>query len=137
MSVLRRINSTLMHMRNVTDFYTVLDTGSEDSTVDVVRELMSGVPGQIIQHGPLKSFADARNHALKVRQSCRMSCTGCHSGPGVCQVCKFIAYLGPGVLQDEHNCRLPFLGRGKTVQQMCWRPGEEQHGACCAVPGAC
>lgn len=56
-----------MHLRNVTDFYTIVDTASEDGTVDVVRELMSGVPGQIIQYGPLYSFADARNRAFKVR----------------------------------------------------------------------
>ena len=56
-------------MRNVTDFYTILDTASEDDTVQTVRELLSGVPGQIVQHGPLQSFADARNHALKVRAS--------------------------------------------------------------------
>ena len=63
-----RISSTLLHLRDVTDFYTVVDTASEDNTIEVVRELMSGIPGQIIQHGPLKSFADARNHAFKVRQ---------------------------------------------------------------------
>ena len=76
-----RINSTLLHLRNVTDLYTVVDTASEDNTVEVVRELMSGVPGQIIQHGPLKSFADARNHAFKVRQllwiTLWTSCTCC------------------------------------------------------------
>ncbi len=85
----RRINSTLMHLRNVTDFYTVVDTASEDNTVEVVRELMSGVPGQIIQHGPLKSFADARNHAFKVALLLYLLCTS----EVVTRLCK--------LLQDE------------------------------------
>ena len=62
-----RINSALLHMRDVTDFYTVVDTASQDDTIQTVREMLGGVPGQTIQHGPLQSFADARNHALKVR----------------------------------------------------------------------
>ena len=64
-----RINSTLLHLRDVIDYYTIVDTASEDNTIEVVRELMSSVRGQIVQHGPLRSFADARNHAFKVRQA--------------------------------------------------------------------
>jgi len=62
-----RINRTLEHMRDITDYYTIVDTASEDNTVETVKELMSGVPGQIINHGSLQSFADARNQAFTVR----------------------------------------------------------------------
>ncbi len=62
-----RINRTLEHMRDITDYYTIVDTASEDNTAETVKELMSGVPGQIINHETLQSFADARNQAFMVR----------------------------------------------------------------------
>ena len=47
------------------DRYTVVDTGSRDDSIRIVREFFAarGIPGEIREH-PFRDFADARNAAL-------------------------------------------------------------------------
>ncbi|BDA51191.1 hypothetical protein COCOBI_18-0670 [Coccomyxa sp. Obi] len=60
-----RINSTLIAMRDHIDSYLVLDTGSNDTTVATVAELMAEVPGEI-HLTQFTDFSTVRNQALQL-----------------------------------------------------------------------
>lgn len=53
-------------MKDHIEFWTVLENNSTDNTTAVVKNLMSGKPGQVL-HADFKDFSTARNLALKVR----------------------------------------------------------------------
>ena len=68
-----RINTTLEHLRDIVQYYTVFDTALDDNTIEQVQELMGDVPGQVIRDGPLTSFSEARNRALRVSETSRLA----------------------------------------------------------------
>lgn len=43
----RYIQNTLLAVKNMVDWWTVVDTGSTDRTKEIVRETMQGVPGEL------------------------------------------------------------------------------------------
>ena len=55
----------------IIDRWTVLDTGSTDGTQDVVRRVLAGKKGQLIEE-PFLNFRDSRNRCLELAgQSCK------------------------------------------------------------------
>jgi glycosyltransferase involved in cell wall biosynthesis len=57
------IRATLESVRPYIDRWTVMDTGSTDGTDDIVREVLSGVPGHLA-YGFFTDFSETRNRAL-------------------------------------------------------------------------
>lgn len=57
------IAETLASVRPYIDHWTILDTKSEDDTVDIVRRELAGIPGDLIEE-PFVDFATSRNRAL-------------------------------------------------------------------------
>src|SRR4051812_22955819 len=57
------IERTLLSVKPFIDRWIILDTGSTDSTRDVVRKTMEGTPGEI-HEAPFVDFATTRNVSL-------------------------------------------------------------------------
>lgn len=61
------IERALLSVRDRIDWWTVVDTGSTDCTEEIVRETLSGVPGQLIQ-SPWVDFGHNRTVALNANK---------------------------------------------------------------------
>ena len=59
-----RIGRTIESALPLIDSYTILDTGSTDNTIEVVRRMAGNLPGQIVSAPWTDSFSDARNRAF-------------------------------------------------------------------------
>lgn len=59
------IADTLDTIKPHIQYWTILDTGSTDGTQEIVRQTMSGVPGDL-REGPFEDFSTARNLALEL-----------------------------------------------------------------------
>ena len=59
-----RIQRTIESALPLIDSYTVLDTGSTDNTIEVVRRTVGCLPGQVVSYPWTDSFADARNRSF-------------------------------------------------------------------------
>ena len=59
-----RIQRTIESALPLIDSYTLLDTGSTDNTIEVVRRTAGNLPGQVVSAPWTGSFADARNRAF-------------------------------------------------------------------------
>lgn len=59
------IEKTLLSAKPFVDRWMVLDTGSTDRTVEIVKETMKGVPGKL-HKSPFIDFATTRNLALRL-----------------------------------------------------------------------
>lgn len=57
------IRATLESVRPFIDRWTIIDTGSEDGTQAIIREVMAGVPGRLFEEG-FVDFATTRNRVL-------------------------------------------------------------------------
>lgn len=73
---------TLESVRPFISRWTVVDTGSEDGTQDLVREVLAGVPGNLFEE-PFVDFAATRNRALELDETFVFSE---HGGPAVFQL---------------------------------------------------
>ena len=58
------IAATLRSFAPYVDYWTIMDTGSTDNTVDVIRETLRDVPGDLVI-GDFVDFSTARNRALE------------------------------------------------------------------------
>ena len=60
------IKRLLDSVSKLIDWYTIVDTGSEDNTKEIIKETMDahGIPGEIIDHEWI-NYCDARNRALE------------------------------------------------------------------------
>ena len=60
------IKRLLDSVSKLVDWYTIVDTGSEDNTKEIIKETMDGhgIPGEIIDHEWI-NYCDARNRALE------------------------------------------------------------------------
>lgn len=61
----KRIAEVLASYRPFVDRYTILDTGSTDGTQDLIRDALSGIPGNVLEE-PFVDFATSRNRALEL-----------------------------------------------------------------------
>ena len=52
-------------LRDILDYWTILDTGSTDGTQEVIKKAFAGIPGQLFQE-PFVDFATSRNRALEL-----------------------------------------------------------------------
>ncbi len=59
----RNLAPTLASIKPFIDRWVIADTGSTDGTPDVVREAMTGVPGELVEI-PFVNFAETRNRGL-------------------------------------------------------------------------
>jgi len=59
------IERTLVSVKPYVDRWVILDTGSSDGTIEVIRRVMAGVPGEVFEE-PFIDFATSRNRALDV-----------------------------------------------------------------------
>lgn len=68
------IRRTLESVRPYVDRWSILDTGSTDGTQEIIREVMSGVPGVLVEE-PFVDFATSRNRVLQIEatQECPAS----------------------------------------------------------------
>lgn len=57
------IEATLSTIKPHIDYWTILDTGSNDGTQSVIKQFMEGVPGEL-HEGPFEDFSSARNRVL-------------------------------------------------------------------------
>jgi tetratricopeptide (TPR) repeat protein/predicted GH43/DUF377 family glycosyl hydrolase len=57
------ITKTLDTFKPYIDYWTILDTGSTDGTQDMIRQVLSGIPGELREE-PFVDFATSRNRAL-------------------------------------------------------------------------
>lgn len=57
------LRDCLKHNKQFIDYWTILDTGSTDNTIDIINEELKDVPGKLY-HGQFIDFAQARNQAL-------------------------------------------------------------------------
>lgn len=55
----------LASVRPLVDHWVVVDTGSRDGTQDIVREAMTGLPGEVVER-PWRDFAHNRSEALEL-----------------------------------------------------------------------
>lgn len=60
----------LKHNKKYIDRYVILDTGSTDQTVEIAREELKGIEGEIVEE-PFINFRDSRNRCLEL---CGESC---------------------------------------------------------------
>ena len=61
----RRISAVLASYRPYIDTWTILDTGSTDGTLDLIRRELADIPGALHQE-PFVDFATSRNRALEL-----------------------------------------------------------------------
>ena len=59
------IAKTIASVRGVVDRYTILDTGSTDDTIKIIREAFGTTPGDIYEE-PFVDFATTRNRAIEL-----------------------------------------------------------------------
>ena len=59
------VRRCLASVRPLLDYWVVVDTGSTDGTQDIVRQAMSGLPGEVVQR-PWVDFAHNRSEALSL-----------------------------------------------------------------------
>lgn len=59
------IAQTIASVRDVVDRYTILDTGSTDDTIKIIREAFGTTPGDIYEE-PFDDFATTRNRAIEL-----------------------------------------------------------------------
>ena len=59
------IAETIRSVRDVVDFYTIVDTGSTDGTQEIISECFGSTPGEIVQE-PFVDYATTRNRALEI-----------------------------------------------------------------------
>lgn len=57
------ISGTLNACKNFIDYYTILDTGSSDNTIQIIKEVMKDKSGEVFQE-PFIDFSTSRNRAL-------------------------------------------------------------------------
>lgn len=53
----------LTKARHLFDRWVIVDTGSSDRTMEIIRETLAGVPGRLVAHA-WKGFGDAKTTAL-------------------------------------------------------------------------
>jgi tetratricopeptide (TPR) repeat protein len=59
------LEKMLMAVRPHIDKWTIVDTGSTDNTMDIVRRVMTYPSGQLLER-PFDNFRDSRNHSLEM-----------------------------------------------------------------------
>jgi hypothetical protein len=57
------LGRTLLAIRHLVDVYYILDTGSTDHTIDVIKRVLKNVPGKIFQE-PFVDYGTSRNRIL-------------------------------------------------------------------------
>lgn len=61
----KSIRGVLEAAKPFIDCWTILDTGSEDNTPDIIREVMAGIPGGL-HYGAFRGYAQTRNTVLDI-----------------------------------------------------------------------
>src|SRR3954465_9964047 len=61
----RTLARTLASAKPFIDRWCILDTGSTDGTIALIRSTMEGVPGEV-HEAPFVDFATTRNHGLEL-----------------------------------------------------------------------
>lgn len=67
-----RIRETLESVKPFVDSYAILDTGSTDGTVEIVREVMQGVPG-VVREAVFIDYATTRNDCFDAALDARVA----------------------------------------------------------------
>lgn len=102
------IRKTLESVRPYVDWWTIVDTGSTDGTPAIIREVMAGVPGQLIEE-PFVDFSTTRNRALDL---------DAESGwdPQIGKSCEFTLTLsGDETLHGGKELRAFLEGDGRKI----------------------
>ena len=58
-----QIINTLNSVKNIINYYTILDTGSSDNTIDNIKNTLIDIPGHVYQQ-PFIDFSTSRNRSL-------------------------------------------------------------------------
>lgn len=58
------IAKCLNHMKDYIDYWVICDTGSVDNTVNIIKETMAGIPGEVLHH-QWQDFATNRNLGIE------------------------------------------------------------------------
>jgi hypothetical protein len=61
------IRATLEAVRPAIDYWTIVDTGSDDGTPEIINEVLADIPGKL-HHAPFVDFATTRNLALELAE---------------------------------------------------------------------
>jgi tetratricopeptide (TPR) repeat protein len=61
------IRATLESVRNAVDWWTIVDTGSDDGTPEIIKETMAETPGEL-HFAPFVDFSTTRNLALELAE---------------------------------------------------------------------
>ena len=60
------LKECLLHNKQFIDHWTILDTGSSDNTKDIIREVLSDIPGTLYEDDAFVDFKHARNRCLSL-----------------------------------------------------------------------
>jgi glycosyltransferase involved in cell wall biosynthesis len=97
------IEKTLRHARSLISRYTILDTGSTDNTINIIRATMQGIEGDIFQE-PFVNFEVSRNRAFDL------------ASPSPCKY--FIVLDDTYVINDASAFRKEVIARPNALAYM-------------------
>lgn len=64
----KNIKRCLQNVKNYIDYYVICDTGSTDNTINIIKEELKGIPGEVLSHKWV-NFEHNRNLALKAAEN--------------------------------------------------------------------